>query len=93
MMVGLQKVETLHEINLHVSLIVLLVTSFICSLFLFFTVVKKNMSFYKKQISIIFISLLLFLWLLTLNSNYNLNDIVFVSIIVTTIAASIYDTF
>jgi len=93
MMVGLQKVESLHEIKAHVSLLVLLVTLIVCSIFLFLTVVKKNMSFYIKQISFIFIGLLLFLWLFTLNQNYNLNDIVFVSIIVTTIAASIYDTF
>lgn len=93
MMIGISKVESLHEINEHVSLLVLLITFCLCFTFIFFTVMRKNLSFFSKQISLIFISLLFLVWLFTLNSKFNMFDISFVSIIATTVAAAIYDLF
>lgn len=89
--IGLNKVESLHEVGKHVSPAVVIAALAVCIIFLFLTVIRKNISLYTKQISILFVVLLIGFRILTLKSLYSSNDLIFVASIVTTVASAIYD--
>lgn len=89
--IGFTKVDSLLEVGKHISSTILAVTFIVCLVFLFLTVIRKNIKFFAKQISILFIALFVVFWIATLKSAYNVNDLLFVTSIVTTVASSIYD--
>ena len=91
--IGMSKVESLHEVGKNVSPVIVLVTFVVCSAFLLLTVIKKNIKKYTNQIVIMFIVIIIFLRIITINSMYSSNDILFVSLITTTVASAIYDLF
>lgn len=93
MMIGINKVSSLRALDIHISPTFLLLTFLVCSIFITYTVMRKNWNYYRKQISMIGIGMVVLTLIFSWNEAFSIVDVLFVSIIATTVAAAIYDIF
>ncbi|MFC1733838.1 hypothetical protein ACFL6I_26355, partial [candidate division KSB1 bacterium] len=95
MVIGFSKVQSLHKINMNISVTILIITFILCLKFLFFAIirVRKRRFYFIKQFAELFVSFMIFFWIITIRSVYSLTDLVFISMIVTSAVLLIYDVF
>jgi len=91
--VGLDKIESLRDAGLRTYGWVLAITFLLCSIFLFFTVIRKDPRRYLKQVCIVFISLSVGFGILAFFEGFSVFDVFFLSMIITAVSLSIYDIF
>ena len=91
--IGFSKIDSLISIGKHITPIIMLVTAVICLGFLGLAVIRKHPKRYTKQIVTVLIILFIVFRLATLMTGYSTLDILFTSMLVTTIGVSIYDIF
>jgi hypothetical protein len=93
LVMGFSKARSLHDEGFSISIGVIIITLLLCISLLSFAVIRKNPFYYIKQTACVFFALLAIFIIATINSSYTISDLIFVAMIVTTVALLIYDVF
>ena len=91
--IGFQKIDSMRIAGHSVAPIVVLITVVLCGFFLGLTVIRKDPERYLKQAGKVFAALFVLFCIIFLLMGFSIFDVLFLSIIITTVALSIYDTF
>ena len=91
--IGIGKVESLIGEGFHTSPLVVLLTFAFCSIFLLIAVIRKSPRHHLKQLGKVFVALTMLCSALVFLGEFNFADVLFISMITTTVSLLIYDTF